>query len=276
MSSLNLISLPIGNIEDITLRALKSLKEFKIIYAEDTRVFKDLLKQLEIDYSDKEIDSFHDHSNSKTEKIIKRILNGDNVALVSDAGSPIISDPAYPLIKRCVEEKISIQSFPGVTSAIVGLELSGLPSNPFHFWGFLGRSNGDKKSFFKELLEIEGTHIFFESPHRIYETIKLFFESHSEKEIIIARELTKKFQEVVRIRAVNISELENLLIDKGEFVLLFHQSFRVKNVISDALKIEIEEFIDNGGNTKKLAKIFSKVLGEDTKDIYSRLSRQKE
>ena len=139
MSGLTLVTLPIGNINDITLRALEALKSGEIFYAEDTRVFKDLLRNLGIEYQHKFIDSFHDQSIGKIEQILKKIEEGNQVYLVSDAGSPAISDPAYPLIKELVQKNISISTLPGVTSVVTALELSGLPPHPFHFWGFIGR-----------------------------------------------------------------------------------------------------------------------------------------
>lgn len=148
LSELTLVTLPIGNSGDITLRALEALKSGKTFYAEDTRVFKDLLGNLGISLQDKFIDSFHDQSVGKIDVIVSKIKNGESIYLVSDAGSPMVSDPAYPLLKRLLEEGIEIKTLPGVTAVITALELSGLPPHPFHFWGFLARGKGEKKDFF--------------------------------------------------------------------------------------------------------------------------------
>ena len=131
MSELILVTLPIGNMGDITIRALDALKNEKTFYAEDTRVFKELLNNLGISYQDKFIDSFHDQSVGKLEVIISKIKSGEKVYLVSDAGSPMVSDPAYPLLKRLVEEDIKIKTLPGVTAVVAALELSALPPNPY-------------------------------------------------------------------------------------------------------------------------------------------------
>ena len=147
MSSLTLVSLPIGNIKDITLRAIEALRSGDCFYAEDTRVFKKLLNSLEIEYSSKFIDSFHEHSEGKIKNITEKIQAGTRVYLVSDAGSPVISDPAFPLLKKMREEGIEIKTIPGVTSVVTALELSGLPPRPFHFWGFISRSKNERKDF---------------------------------------------------------------------------------------------------------------------------------
>jgi 16S rRNA (cytidine1402-2'-O)-methyltransferase len=276
LSGIYLITLPIGNLDDITIRALNNLKELNVFYAEDTRVFKELLKNLGIDYSNKEIDSFHDHSQTKIEKIISRIKNGEKIGLVSDAGSPLVSDPAYPLLREIVKNDLKIFNSPGVTSTICALELSGLPANPFHFWGFIGRSENDKSKFYKELVNISGTHIFFESPHRIYETIRIFFQILPNSELVIARELTKTYEQIQRIKLDDLKNIEELVINKGEFVLLFHVDSGSSSAISEELKSDIQDFIDQGGNTKKLAKIFGKILNQDTREIYGKLGRAKQ
>lgn len=261
--------------DDLTIRARRELERLEYIYAEDTRVFKETLKELGIDYQNKKIDSFHNYSENKIDYILNLIIAGYDVGLVSDAGSPAISDPAYPLIKKAFEDKIPIKTCPGVTSVITALELSALPTNPFHFWGFLGRSEGDKLKFFESLKNINGTHIFFESTHRVMDTITSFFKKYPNQELVIARELTKKFEEVKRVSIKDLPNLEEKLINKGEFVLLFHQNVQSKSQISDELKNEIEDFIKKGGNTKKLAKIFSKIVDMDTPDIYGHMIKNK-
>lgn len=274
MSSLTLVTLPIGNIKDITLRALEVLKSGEYFYAEDTRVFKKLLEALEIDYSSKFIDSFHEHSDGKINSIAEKIHSGITIYLVSDAGSPMISDPAYPLLKKMKEEGIEIKTIPGVTSVVTALELSGLPPQPFHFWGFISRSKNERKDFFLELAMIPGTHIFFESPHRIFETIQSFFEALPSEEIIITRELTKVFESVYRIKKENLLDIEQIIMNKGEFVALFHVENDKRSPMKNSDVIEMtKEFLEGKGGNKKLAKIFSKILGIDTKIIYDQLSR---
>lgn len=274
MSSLTLITLPIGNIKDITLRAIETLKSGEHFYAEDTRVFKNLLAALEIDFSGKYIDSFHEHSEGKIKIITEKIKNGINIYLVSDAGSPMISDPAFPLLKKMREEGIEIKTIPGVTSVVTALELSGLPPQPFHFWGFISRSKNERKDFFLELSKISGTHIFFESPHRIFDTVNSFFEALPDGELIITRELTKIYESVYRVTKENFQLVEELIVDKGEFVALFHVENIKYSPMNNSEAVElVKDYLDGKGGTKKLAKIFAKILGSDTKIIYDQLSR---
>lgn len=274
MSDLILITLPIGNSKDITLRALETIKEETVFFAEDTRVFKHFLDAQGISYHDKFIDSFHDQSIGKIDLVLAKLDEGKNVCLVSDAGSPIISDPAFPLLKKCVEENRSIKTVPGVTAVITALELSALPPNPFHFWGFIGRTKNERREFFTDLNAHYGTHIFFESPHRIYETIENFFESNSERTLIVTRELTKTYESVYRLTKLDLPSLKETVLDKGEFVLLFHNDENKKQAFEiQELQSMIKDYIKVGGGPKKLAKIFAKALNSDTKNIYDQLNR---
>lgn len=274
MSELILITLPIGNLKDITLRALETLKSEKIFYAEDTRVFKQALESHGISYHDKSIDSFHDQSVGKIDTVLKKLNEGVNVCLVSDAGSPIVSDPAYPLIKKLIEEGHAVRTVPGVTSVITALELSALPPHPFHFWGFIGRSKNERRDFFIELGAVYGTHLFFESPHRLFETIEGFFEIFPDKQLVVTKELTKTFETVYRITKNDLPKLSEIIVDKGEFVVLFHnESSKGNSVEFKELQSMINDYLEQGGGPKKLAKIFAKALGTDTKTIYDQLNR---
>ncbi len=274
LSSLTLVTLPIGNNKDITLRALETLSLGKCFYAEDTRVFKKILDNLNIDYADKFIDSFHDHTVGKIDLIVEKIKSGMQVYLVSDAGSPVISDPAFPLLKKIREAGIEIKTVPGVSSVIAALELSALPPHPFHFWGFIARTKGEKKNFFNDLGDVAGTHLFFESPHRILETITAFFEHFPEGELVITREITKVYESVYRIKRNDLIDLEKIITEKGEFVLLFHvdKKAHTSSRTSEISEL-INDYLEGKGGTKKLAKIFAKALDGDTKAIYDQLSR---
>ena len=274
LSELILVTLPIGNSKDITLRALETLKSEKTFYAEDTRVFKQFLESQGISYQDKFIDSYHDQSVGKVEPIVQKLQTGTTVCLVSDAGSPIISDPAYPLLKRLTEEGISIKTVPGVTSVVTALELSALPPHPFHFWGFIGRTKNERKDFYQATKAQAGTHIFFESPHRVMDSIEAFFEVFPDETLVVTRELTKNYETVYRLKASNLSSLKEIVMEKGEFVLLYHID---KQNVSLASFGDVEEmvkdYLENGGGPKKLAKIFAKILKADTKSIYDQLGR---
>ena len=271
MSELILVTLPIGNPQDITLRALDAIKNKDIFFAEDTRNFKKILEFHGISIDNKKIDSFHEHSKNKIEYIISFLRDGLDVCLVSDAGSPVISDPAYPLISEAISQGFNINTIPGVTSVITALEISGLPANPFHFWGFISRNSNERITFFNQKLITKGTHIFFESPHRIYETIEDFFKVYSLGELVVTKELTKTYQSVVRINSSNVEQLKNLVKDKGEFVLLFNIKEAVfDQVINSEITKLTDEYLINP-STKKLAKILSKITQTPQEEVYSRL-----
>lgn len=273
MSGLVLISLPIGNSDDITLRALKVLKEETHFYAEDTRVFKELLQALNISLENKVIESFHDHAQDKVERIVQKIKGGQKICLVSDAGSPVISDPAYPLIRKVVDEGLELMTVPGVSSVVVGLELSGLPPHPFTFHGFLGRSEGEKKEFFMKLAALGGTHLFFESPHRIEESLGTLAQVLPEAQVSVMRELTKTFESVYRFIGKDWEAFrkDHDFVVKGEFVVGVYLP-GVKQAMSAGLKSEAAEYLEKP-TTKKLAKLLAEITGETSKEIYARLNR---
>jgi len=260
--------LPIGNHEDITIRGLNCLKEKSYFLAEDTRVFKDLLKRLGIEYSQKKIDSFHNDSDFKIKKIIDELKTGNEIVLVSDAGSPVISDPAYPLIKEAVKNNIKIETFPGVTSVIAALELSGLPTTPFFFWGFLGRDLKDKKNMKDKVDYSSGTHVFFESPQRVKESIKYFTKEILQCEIVAIKEITKTFQSVYRISSESDVEA---IDERGEFVVLIYKNSSSAKSYNTDLSEMVKDYLEKKTSTKQLAKILAEVSGIDTKEIYKKL-----
>jgi 16S rRNA (cytidine1402-2'-O)-methyltransferase len=273
LSSLILVTLPIGNTKDITFRAFEALKEASTIYAEDTRVLKELLKDYGIDYSNKYIDSYHDQSQGKISLIINKLKNSEDVYLVSDAGSPLISDPAYPLIQEVLKNDLKIQTLPGVTAVVTALELSGLPPHPFHFWGFVARTSNEKRDVFKQLKAIKGTHLFYESPHRVFDTIRDFFEVYPTGILIVARELTKNYESIYRLSIDDLVDLEKNVVGKGEFVILFHiETVDQNQIYDDELIAMARNYLDEKSSPKKLAKILSKILGEDTKSIYDQMT----
>jgi len=216
--SLYIVSTPIGNLEDITLRALNTLKSVDLIAAEDTRHSQILLRKYEIN---KPCVSFHSHSGqAKVDKIIDELMDGKNVALISDAGTPGISDPAYVLIQAALENKIEIIPIPGPAAFLTALTASGLPTNQFLYLGFLPLKKG-RQTLLNSLKEEERTVIFYESPHRIVKTLFQLEEYFGpERRIVLARELTKIHEEFIR---GTISEVKNIFKNrnpKGEFVVV--------------------------------------------------------
>lgn len=213
---LYLISTPIGNLEDISFRAIRILKKVDLIAAEDTRRTRRLLNHYKIQ---NKLISYHDQNKkSKTYKLITLLKQGKHIALVSDAGTPGISDPGFYLVRECIKNNIKIIPVPGASSILAALTCSGLPTDKFSFYGFLPKTRGKKE---KALVEIsDHTAIFFESPYRISKTLELMTELIPDYNIVIARELTKKFEEFVRGKPKEVLEHFQNKPVKGEFVLL--------------------------------------------------------
>ena len=218
MSKLYLIPTPIGNLEDITLRALCILKEVNIVLAEDTRTSRKLFSHYDIDTN---LAPFHMHNEHKVlQKWIDRIKSGETIALVSDAGTPAISDPGFLLIRECVKNDIEVDCLPGATAFVPALVNSGLPSDKFVFEGFLPVKKG-RQTRLKLLSVEERTIVFYESPHRIVKTLSLFCEYFGEdRKVSVSREISKMFEETKRGSAKEVMEYFEQKKPKGEFVII--------------------------------------------------------
>jgi len=218
MSKLYLIPTPIGNLEDITLRALRILKEVNIVLAEDTRISRKLFSHYDIDAN---LAPFHMHNEHKVlQKWIDRIKLGETIALVSDAGTPAISDPGFLLVRECVKNDIEVDCLPGATAFVPALVNSGLPSDKFVFEGFLPVKKG-RQTRLKLLSEEERTIVFYESPHRIVKTLSLFCEYFGEdRKVSVSREISKMFEETKRGSAKEVMEYFEQKKPKGEFVII--------------------------------------------------------
>jgi 16S rRNA (cytidine1402-2'-O)-methyltransferase len=273
MKSLTLLTTPIGNLSDITDRAKDALKSSEYIICEDTRVCHSLLDHLGISKDGKYILSYGNHSNEKDLDHIFKKMEGKDVYLVSDAGSPVISDPAYPLVKRALADGVSLQSIPGVSAVTLALELSGLPAHPFVFHGFLERAAGKQKDFFLETQVLAGTHIFFESPHRVKETLDVLTSQLPEAQISVGRELTKKFEQVLRFNAKDWPLVKQNFREQGEFVVVYYLSKENQSLGSTQKIKELAQEVLERPGTKNLAKLLAEVLGRETKEIYQELSQ---
>jgi len=267
-----LLNTPIGNLGDLTPRVLNSFKEGRTFAVEDTRVFKELLNHLGISVSGKRIFSLHDQSEKSALNKLIEIAQGEDLYVASEAGSPIISDPAYPIVLAAYERGLKVESYSGVSSPIMALELSGLPPIPFQFHGFLPRESGKRTKIFNEASY--GTHIFFEAPTRAEDTIEELSMTKPESDICIVRELSKKFEQVIRFKGKDWSHHKANINFKGEFVILFHNPDS-RNQASSELKIIAEEIIENGSNPKQIAKILALILNRPVKDIYAELNTRK-
>jgi len=218
MSKLYLVPTPIGNLEDITFRAIKVLKEVDLILAEDTRTSGKLLQHYGIETH---MHSHHMHNEHKTvNSIVKRILAGESVALISDAGTPAISDPGFLLTRACVEKGIEVDCLPGATAFVPALVNSGLPNDKFVFEGFLPVKKG-RQTRLKLLAEEPRTIIFYESPHKLIKTLTHFCEYFGEdRQLSVSRELTKLYEETIRGTAKEVLEHYTAQPPKGEIVIV--------------------------------------------------------
>lgn len=218
MSKLYLVPTPIGNLDDMTLRAIKILKDADLILAEDTRTSGVLLKHFDIGT---QMQSHHQHNeHQKVEGIIEQLRSGMRIALISDAGTPAISDPGFLLTRACVEAGIEVECLPGATALIPALVVSGFPTDKFIFEGFLPHKKG-RQTRMKFLADEERTIVFYESPHRIHKTVTQLIEHlGEERQACLCRELSKKFEEIIR---GSLSELSAITAErklKGEIVLV--------------------------------------------------------
>ena len=214
---LYIVPTPIGNLEDMTFRAIRILKEVDLILAEDTRTSAPLLKHFGID---KRVFAHHQHNEHKaTAEIIKFLKEGQNIAIISDAGTPAISDPGFFLVREAIKHEIEITCLPGATAFVPALVNSGLPNDQFVFEGFLPVKKG-RQTRMKQLAEEERTMIFYESPHRLLKTLTEFAEFFGEeRQVCVSRELSKMYEENVRGTVIEVkSHFENNIL-KGEFVI---------------------------------------------------------
>lgn len=215
----SLIGSPIGNLGDITLRAVETLKAADVIACEDTRHSRRLLSHLDI--HDKELVSLHEHNEEKrAEELVQRTSAGQKIAILSDAGTPAISDPGYRLVRMCVDAGVRIEVIPGPSAVIAGLAGSGLPTDSFYFGGFLPVKSGKKSKAIVDALERAETSIFFESPHRLLKTLSVIDELDSDRSVCVAREMTKKFETYHRGTASEIAAEFSEKTVKGEITLL--------------------------------------------------------
>ena len=218
MSKLILVPTPIGNLKDITLRAIESLKQADLILAEDTRTSGKLLKHYEIDTPMK---SYHMHNEHKVvQSVVNRITGGESVALISDAGTPAISDPGFLLVRSCIENGIEVECLPGATAFVPALVNSGIPCDRFVFEGFLPVKKG-RQTRLKVLSEETRTMVFYESPHKLLKTLNDFITYFGEsRQVSISRELSKMYEENIRGNLKEVLEKMSTKKLKGEFVIV--------------------------------------------------------
>ena len=270
---LYLVPTPIGNLKDITLRALDILKSVDEIAAEDTRTSLKLLNHFEIK---KSLFSYHKHNEQgKSLDIINKLKDGINIALITDAGTPGISDPGSVIVERCIEENIEFEVLPGATAITTALVYSGLDTTKFMFRGFLPRENKERKPVIEEVKNVRDTIIFYEAPHRLLSTLEYLKENLGDRKIAICRELTKLHEEIYRGK---ISEGIEFFVEnrpRGEFVLVIEgkseESIKAeKEAQWNSLSIEehLIKVIESGIDKKEAIKIVAKERGLAKKEVY--------
>lgn len=265
--TLYIVATPIGNLEDITLRAIRMLKEADLIAAEDTRHTKHLLDRYEIATH---LTSYHDHNKEeKAPVLVARMLEGKSVALVTDAGTPGISDPGYFLINLAIDQKVFVVPIPGATAAIAALSVSGMPTGRFVFEGFLPAKHLARLKRLQQLAQEDRTIVFYEAPHKIVRSVQDMLEVFGDRRAVITRELTKIHEETIRGTLSGIlKRLEEGTI-KGEFTVIVH------GASAEPLKQDIDtvEYLKNlmlhrGLSKKEAIVVTSEELGLAKKDVY--------
>jgi 16S rRNA (cytidine1402-2'-O)-methyltransferase len=272
--TLYVVSTPIGNLEDMTFRAVRILGEVSLIACEDTRHSRILLQHYGID---RPLISYHDHNEQeRTEDLIVRLREGGSVALISDAGTPLISDPGYRLVNRAIEEGIAVTPIPGPSAILAALAGSGLPTDSFHFGGFLAAKTSQRRKQLVAVKDIESTLVFYEAPHRILEALADVGEILGDRQVVLTRELTKFHEEFLRGTAAEV--LENLRVRpsvKGEMTLLIGKA--VAAPVSDLpVKEAVEALIRSGVARMDAMKAVARERGMSKREVYAAVEGSEE
>ena len=263
--TLYLIPTPIGNMEDITIRALNTLKMVDVIFCEDTRVTGQLLKNFDI--SKKLISSHNYNEAGNKDKLIEYLSNGSNVGLVSDRGTPIISDPGYELAKCAIENNYNVVSLPGATALVPALTSSGINPMPFYYYGFLNSKDSARRKELESLKNISATIIFYEAPHRINKTlIDMGNILGNNRKICISREITKKYEEIYR---GTIEELVNQNNEyKGELVIVVEGNREQIEYKTLTIEEHVNLYLEDGKSVMDAIKIVAKERGMKKSEVY--------
>ncbi len=272
--TLYLVATPIGNLQDITLRAINTLKEAELIAAEDTRQTIKLLNHFEIK---KPLVSYYEHNKIvKGNYLVEQLLQGKNIALVSDAGTPGISDPGEDLVKLCIENDIKVTMIPGPVAAVTGMVISGLPTGRFVFEGFLPMNKRTRQERLKQLKNETRTIIFYEAPHKLPYTLKDIYNAWGERKIALARELTKRYEEVIRCNLSEAAERYQVEAPKGEFVVIIEgqdeqvlQELEKDKYAEISIEDHVERYIQQGLQKKEAIKKAAEDRGLNKRDVYN-------
>ena len=264
-SILYLIPTPIGNMEDITFRSLRILKEVDVIFSEDTRVTQNLFNYFEIK---KKLVALHDHNeNIVKDEVLSYLEKGCNVAIVTDRGTPIISDPGYKTVSYVIQKGYSVVALPGACAFVPALIVSGINPQPFTFYGFLDSKIEKRKKELMQLKFVTNTLIFYEAPHRILQTMKLMLEIFGDREVSLSREITKKFESVYRGKISNL--LPTLESIKGEFVIVVSGFEKNLADMECGIVEQIQFYIDNGMKKMEAIKFVAREREMKKNDVYA-------
>lgn len=272
--SLYIVPTPIGNLDDMTYRSVKVLQNADLIACEDTRQTKKLLHYFNIE---KPLISYHEHNKfEREEKLISLLKDGQTIALVSDAGMPVISDPGFELVKRVREEGIKVAALPGANAALTALVGSGITAGSFTFYGFLPRKKKELKEVFEELGKAKHTLIFYESPHRIKQTIEVMNDVYSSsRTVVVARELTKKFEEYVygTLDEVSLYMKSEDAELRGEFCIVLEGQIEFEEEQSSwweelSLNEHVDYYVNEGYSPKDAIKKVAKERGQAKNKVY--------
>jgi len=273
---LYLVATPIGNLEDITLRALKTLKEVDIIAAEDTRQTIKLLNHYGIK---KPLVSYYEHNKlEKGNYLVKRLLEGSSIALVSDAGTPGISDPGEDIVRLAVQNEILVTMIPGPVAAVAGLVLSGLSAGRFAFEGFLPMNKRARRERLSGLKNEVRTIVLYEAPHKLVHTLKDLYGALGDRNIVLARELTKRFEQVIRCKLAAAVDMFTDQTPKGEFVLVIQGVDEKLAAESDrenwneiSVKEHLDIYLEQGMSKKDAMKKVAEDRGVSKREVYNSL-----
>lgn len=266
------VGTPIGNLGDITYRAVETLKTVDFICAEDTRVTVKLLNHYEIK---KPLVSYHEHSARQvSENIVSRILSGESCAVVSDAGMPCISDPGEDLVRRCIENEIPIEVVPGPTAMASAVAISGLSTSRFAFEGFLSVTKKQRYAHLQSVSKDPHTLIFYEAPHKLVSTLNDMLEYLGDRKISLCRELTKIYEEVIRTTVSGAIEYYKDKTPKGEYALIiegYNEEAALEEITIEEAAEQAQKLISEGMKAVDACKETAKATGFKKSDIYSRL-----
>lgn len=269
---LSIVGTPIGNLSDFSPRGIDTLKVCDFIAAEDTRVTRKLLSAFDIQ---KPMISYFEHNKHERENvIIQRILNGENCALVTDAGMPAISDPGQELVNACYEHGILVQAVPGPTAFATAIALSGLPSDRFTFEGFLSVQKNNRKAHLAELVSEKRTMVLYEAPHKLAATLADLFDALGNRKIAIVREITKIYEEVIRTTLTEAAQLYKEKTLKGEIVLIIEGATLLEGKWTLMQAVEVgKKYMQEGKSINEAAKLASSASHIRKSDIYKELLR---